>query len=425
MLIATSIMGIGDKDEIVKQQKAIQTWIDMGCQIISCNVEEEIEKLELYFPAVEFVLLERSGAKKYGKPFPYVYDMLQNLYMYAREDDEICGIINSDIFLRNISQEQIEHILQRNDECILNMHRYDIEDEANVAGEYYFTGIDVFFFRRKVIRKYSDHGFLLGRPGWDPWFLHEAVKKGIHVVELKNKVAFHVKHGQRWTPMDSNCMTIRGKKGTRSDVDGEEFYRDTNIILASIDNMQTFDGGRLPSLVKNGIYYDDSDRTEIISWEQSCYGAKSVPESVAYMYWRNQVPYKICPVHRVLQEELNGKVKLGELKLEDRQKGSVLRYIDMNTLSISDNWGKVCIYPAGRAARLLVDYFLINGVEIVGMYDKDSNIWGQHYMGVKIGSPTELKNALCDHLVVASNLYLKEIYDSLREKISEEKMIIL
>ena len=61
MILATSIMMSEDEREISKQKSAIKTWIDMGANVISCNVKEEIDKLKPVFDEVTFVELTRSG----------------------------------------------------------------------------------------------------------------------------------------------------------------------------------------------------------------------------------------------------------------------------------------------------------------------------------------------------------------------------
>ena len=167
MLIGTSLMYSEDEWEIEKQTKAMQTWKDAGFDVISCNVEEEIEPLQKVFPQVTFVKLVRSGKEKTGKPFPFIYDILWALENNIVEDNEVCGIVNSDIFIRNLSASVIKDYLIKHEDTILFLHRYDIEDELDVEGEYYFSGVDAFFFLVKHLEKFPDRGFMLGRPEWD------------------------------------------------------------------------------------------------------------------------------------------------------------------------------------------------------------------------------------------------------------------
>ena len=66
MLIATSLMYSTDEYEIQKQLKAIQTWKNMGFEVISCNVAEEIKLLQPFFQEITFVELARSGKEQMG-----------------------------------------------------------------------------------------------------------------------------------------------------------------------------------------------------------------------------------------------------------------------------------------------------------------------------------------------------------------------
>ena len=100
MLIATSLMYSNDTYEIEKQYKALQTWRDAGFDIISCNVLSEIKQLPILFPQVRFVELKRSGKERTGKPFPFIFDLLEALRENIVQENEVCGIINSDIFIK-------------------------------------------------------------------------------------------------------------------------------------------------------------------------------------------------------------------------------------------------------------------------------------------------------------------------------------
>ena len=139
MLIATSLMYSEDEWEIEKQRKAMCTWKDMGFRVISCNVLTEIEILREVFPEVSFVELKRSGKEKAGKPFPFIYDILQALKNNTLEEKELCGIVNSDIFLKNVSANVIKEYFRVADNRVLIMHRYDIDNEYDTKGEYYFS----------------------------------------------------------------------------------------------------------------------------------------------------------------------------------------------------------------------------------------------------------------------------------------------
>lgn len=426
MLVATSLMYSEDEYEIQKQTKAMQTWKDAGFDVISCNVKEEIDKLQVVFPQVVFVELSRSGKEKTGKPFPYIYDILQALDNNVQCNKEICGIVNSDIFLKNIVAETLKEYFAKNEGTVLILHRYDIEDEQDTTGEYYFSGIDAFFFLKEYIPVFPDKGFMLGRPEWDPWFLSEAVKAGMKVREVKNKVAFHIKHKQRWTSAESNNMVNGKTKGNTHF--SEEYYRLTNDIMCDLSNRVVLKDGVLQDneviTVSKDCFYDDVDRENILKWEKEVYGTSV--ESKAIIYCKGKKAYKICALHREVISEVKGKVSLGTIFANERDKGAILRYIDFKDLDFVKDLGRTYIYPAGRASKLLLDCMITYNIPVLGMVDRDASLWGTEYLGHRISGLDVLSDAESfDHVLIASNLYVKDIYESLKQIVDEDKLIVL
>lgn len=429
MLIATSLMYSEDEWEIEKQTKAMQTWENAGFDVISCNVEEEIEQLQKVFPQVAFVKLTRSGKEKAGKPFPFIYDILQALESNIVQDNEVCGIVNSDIFIKNLSADVVKNYLGKHDDTILFLHRYDIEDESDVEGEYYFSGIDVFFFLGKHLCKFPDRGFMLGRPEWDHWFLHEATKAGLQVREIKNKIAFHIKHRQRWTPAESNKIAAENAEKKDSDYLDEQYYYQTNVLMSDLSCRLFLDEEIVQNdkdIIKQDGYYCDADRQSLLEWEKKFYGDQHISESVGVVFFKNDKAYRICALHCELENGENGKSSLGQIFPNERGKGCILKYIDFNDFDFVSSLGRVYIYPAGRASRLLIDCMNTYQIPVLGMVDRDASLWGTRYRGNEIFGLSVLENENSyDHVLIATNLYVKEIYDALSKKVDREKLIVL
>lgn len=429
MLIATSLMYSQDEYEIQKQLKAIQTWKSIGFEVISCNVAEEIKLLQHFFQEITFVELARSGKEQTGKPFPYIYDILQTLKHNCHNNKgEICGIINSDIFLKHLSIEALQSYFYSTPYTVLILHRYDIENELDTEGEYYFSGIDVFFFLNDYIDVFPDKGFMLGRPEWDHWFLGEAVKVGMKVREIKNKLAFHIKHKQRWTPSESNKMASKSRK--KNICLSEKYYFDTNEIMADLSNRIFLKSNVLIDddelLIRNGSFYDDVERQDILQWEREVYEREKDVESTGLVYFKNSKAYRICALHREIVSNDRNKVILGNMFPQERSKGSILRYVDFQQLDFVKNLGRVYIYPAGRAARLLLDCMDTYHIPVLGLVDRDRSLWNTECQGHRINSLEALLNGdTFDHVLIATNLYVKEIYQSLKEIVDEEKLIVI
>lgn len=429
MLIATSLMYSDDEWEIEKQKKAIQTWRDIGFDVISCNVKEEIEKLQKVFTQVRFVQLSRSGQELVGKPYPYIYDILQALLCNIHEEKEICGIVNSDIFIKNLPSEYIKDYLDINSSTVLIMHRYDIEDEEDTQGEYYFSGIDVFFFYSDYIFVFPDMGFMMGRPEWDHWFLYEAVKAGMQVKELKNKIAFHIKHKQRWTAADSNRMVVNKMKKPDSICLDEDYYYKTNILMSDLACRIPIKKELLSAdsvVIKEDSLYCDADRKLLLEWEKEAYRQKDIQESIGILYYKNQRPYRVCALHRELMLNPNGKFSLGKMFLDERAKGNILKYVDFKDLEFAGDLGRVYLYPAGRASRLLLDCMNTYNIPVLGMIDRDASLWGKTYMGKKIMDLSVLDNSdSYDYILIATNLYVREIYEELSKRVEKNKLVVL
>lgn len=429
MLIATSLMYSKDNLEIEKQKKAMRTWEDIGFRVISCNVVEEIEVLREIFPEASFVELKRSGKELTGKPFPFIYDMLQVLKSNVQKDDEICGIVNSDIFLKNISAQEIQAYFRVSDNRVVIMHRYDIDDEEDTKGEYYFSGIDVFFFERKYISVFSDKGFMLGRPEWDHWFLYEADKVGMQILEIKNKVAFHIKHKQRWTASESNQMASKQKNQVKKQSFDEEYFYRTNEIMANLQNrilLGSNEWSAKETVVKQDGFWNDRDRESLLKWEEECFFTTDVPESIGVLYFKDNHAFRLCALHRQVKNNSDGTFSLGEIFENERDKGSILRYIDFKDFDFVKGLGKVYVYPAGRAARLLIDCLDAYHIPVLGMVDRDEALWGKTYRGKEIFDLSVLSDETSfDHVIIATNLYVKEIYEGLSKLINKDKLIVL
>ena len=121
-----------------------------------------------------------------------------------------------------------------------------------------------------------------------------------------------------------------------------------------------------------------------------------------------------------------GNVGLGTLFETEKSKGSILKYVDFKDLDFMKGLGRTYIYPAGRAARLLADCMDTYGIPLLGLVDRDESLWNTICQGHTIFGLDVLKDGKAfDHVLIASNLYVKEIYESLKEIVDEEKLIVL
>ncbi|TCK18856.1 GT2 family glycosyltransferase [Thiogranum longum] len=181
------------------QQRAIQSWLDHGFEVMSLNVQEEIDRLEADFPGVNFIRARRDGRKRLGKPYVYINDMFSALRQSGRE---IVGVINSDIILR--AGETLNRVLHREAPGgLLYGSRIDVDHIEDEAGRYYNRGFDLFFMDRDVLRDIPDNGFMLGMPWWDYWFPCLMLQKGVTVKRIDNPGAYHWWHKPNYSTENS------------------------------------------------------------------------------------------------------------------------------------------------------------------------------------------------------------------------------
>ena len=185
ILIATSI----SPNNIARQQTAVNSWIELGFDVVSINSYEEIETIKNEFPTVQFVETSFTAADITGKPLIY-FDTIRN-YL-EKNGGDVCGIVNSDIELK--PDFDLIPFLQKNiEQSLIFGARQDISAESSES-EKYPWGFDYFFFDREILDVFVKSEFCLGMPWWDYWVPLFLIKAGIDVKYLESEIAFHSKH---------------------------------------------------------------------------------------------------------------------------------------------------------------------------------------------------------------------------------------
>ncbi len=189
--IATSIAPMN----IELQQDAIATWMKLGFDIISVNSGEEINLIKEHFSGVKFVKADRNALPISGKPYIYFDDIL---HVLESTGVQICGIVNSDIYLF-ADENLIDFIGKEARDGFVFGSRIDINSLNSLTGEEYFKGFDYFFFSREIIKAYGQTDFCLGVPWWDYWAPLMPIIKGFPVKQLITPFAYHIQHPIRWS----------------------------------------------------------------------------------------------------------------------------------------------------------------------------------------------------------------------------------
>lgn len=181
--------------EIEKQQRAIQSWIDLGFHVVSLNTQDEITILAEHFPMISFYQSEKTAKEICGKPLQFFDNFLQ---YFKQTGTTICAIVNSDIVLRANSNFQ-SFISDNIQDSLLFGSRLDVIDAESDHGIMYKNGYDFFFFDQSLISCYPESDYALGAPWWDYWAVFCPLNAGHNVKQILSPIAIHVHH-----PMNYN-----------------------------------------------------------------------------------------------------------------------------------------------------------------------------------------------------------------------------
>lgn len=180
--------------QIETQQRAVQSWLDAGFEVVSVNHPDEIQALQPHFRQVQFVPVTRNGSELYGKPLIYVDDVLESL---KRSKSEIVGIINSDIHLR-MDTPLRQRIVKEAGGAVAYARRVNCTSLQDGDGELEKWGIDLFFMDRRILDQIPTSPFCLGAAWWDTFLPMMCVIHDIPLKCLDERFAFHVRHPLHW-----------------------------------------------------------------------------------------------------------------------------------------------------------------------------------------------------------------------------------
>lgn len=472
--------------ELENQKLALDSWINAGFRIVSCNVRDEIELVEKEFPQVEFVEVQRDGRKNMGKPCPYIYDMLQ----VAKENAvDICGIVNSDIHLHKFSEEIYEYIKKEACDKILFMRRNDVDTLADVDNfnfELFFGGIDVFFFHKTAVDLLEDDGLLLGQAMWDYWLPIMFVERGMQIKEILNPVTFHIKHAMRWSDdltaeisweicrkhfqsiikesavqfLKDKFFQIMSKPDLGVCVIKEEFENKKVCVVCNHDNRQMVEKQLLLQTHKNLVIEEtmssngNFDYSIKLSYETML--SHSFISSVIWImevynisfmsvmaYVRGNITRTLnignccnAVLKRLKNEMDNIYVWKKNTKIEVCSEQNVCTacicsvFMEENEKVIweCDKFsGRTLVYPAGYMARLWVRKYrdIATQIEIKGFVDSSVSLHNTMVENIPVFSPDIVyQHDQYDKIVIVSNLYQEEIYDMLKQNVPEEKLVV-
>lgn len=193
------------------QRNAIQSWsrLHPRCQIVLFGDEQGIEEAA---DEIKAKYVPQIARNEYGTPLlDYVFNKVQEI----ASQNLIC-YVNTDIILLSDFLEAIKRI--RFQRFVMVGQRWDIDlaeswdfekpDSVEKLRRYAFehgklmapTGIDYFVFPRDCGLN-NIPPFAVGRPGWDNWFIYNALKRHIPVINATKVVSvIHQNHDYSHIP---------------------------------------------------------------------------------------------------------------------------------------------------------------------------------------------------------------------------------
>jgi hypothetical protein len=180
--------------DIDGQQQAIQSWLNMGFHVISLNSTEELPFFQERFSGVEFVVAQRNAKLKYGKSLVYLDDVLEVL---QKGNSPICGIVNSDIHLRD--SRLYPFVIKEAVGALVYGARIEVNSLNDSDGYMDPCGFDYFFLDRDLIHYYPKEEYCLGAPWWDFWMPLIALGYNIPAKKLMTHHAFHLSHAPKYS----------------------------------------------------------------------------------------------------------------------------------------------------------------------------------------------------------------------------------
>lgn len=193
MIACTSISPTHINKDI--QRVAIASWLGLGMKVYSFNCKKEVDILKDQYPDVTFIETKRTMELTYGKPLTSINGVLD--WCKDQQENDFC-LINSDIEI-NSDKATISRIKTQMSESIVLANRIDYKDNHDTTASPYLRGIDIFFINKKWMPFYPQSMHCFGMTFWDYFIPYVAIKNGIDVVFIDQKIAFHKAHEAQYS----------------------------------------------------------------------------------------------------------------------------------------------------------------------------------------------------------------------------------
>jgi len=176
---------------LARQIHCVQSWIDIGVDVICVNTAAEIA--ELYFPPG----VQTVASDDVGKDYDRATQRINALVNVGIETDRPFFLINSDIEVNGHTQE-IEQALRSFRESKLTIGvRWNFDGRQEAQREP--AGLDVFGLTPAMGRTLPSLPFSIGKPVWDYWLPHHFRTFGYGFHWINFPFFFHQAHAVQWS----------------------------------------------------------------------------------------------------------------------------------------------------------------------------------------------------------------------------------
>jgi len=179
------------------QKYAIESWLNLGFDVVSFNHPSELSQIEQEFDNVEFHTVCKTAIEILGFNKPYI--PILEFLKYIESNNEKCWIVNSDIIL--CGKDSIVHIdNELSSKGIVFGHRTDIKHRDSQHGKVYEVGFDYFVVSPKFVHFGINQkpDMFMGQPWWDYWLPIMALKSRIKLIRYIYPIAYHLIHTFAW-----------------------------------------------------------------------------------------------------------------------------------------------------------------------------------------------------------------------------------
>lgn len=462
--------------DIEKQIECLNSWVYNGIRVIVFNTAEEIDNLKGFIGDIDikFYPIQRDAYNISGKHLPFMQDILD---VTANETSQVCGYLNSDLFLYNFDEELFNFICNETAESALISHRNEIDgadDYKNLNCEINFDGIDAFFVDKHIADGlFGDESFV--QTTWDGFLIAHCRRNNIRVKTLLNPIFFHCRHKVRWNyDRVEKSYTFLSEKYYEGKRTWRDFYleryetyfdysidvgysskRESTVLIVvdpeEIDHMKEFCEdhlqGRKYSVECNSVNSDKYDvvvsvpkgmrlRDPFFEYVDFVFDKHDINELIIGAFFSSHIEGKhiynqlnrSIQLLKELNQNENACVNIHQTRKSIACKTKTARIvypICYREINLSDACiqkivlrSPLYIFPAGYSAGV---WYAINKekmpVDIEGFLDSDPGKDGKEMAGKSISGFSELHQITADKtIIVCTKYYYNEIHSLLEER---------